>query len=252
MNGWLLPRLWRKTWKAGAVNPTGNNQYTGGKCQNSDTFQKTIRTDDEAADKSGLGSRDTLIKAEAVVEKAEPEVVAAMDNQHLSIHAAHRLSQRKPEDQKAIATKMQSDPRATTMKKAEQLVKEDRLTACQDLWTDSQKERQRLVQQGVTVVASQRANEQNQPVDAALLVWAKENGLLVSVDRSSIWGNPFELPGDGDRTLVCKLYADQYLPYKASLHKRKQELMGKVLACWCHPQQCHGDELAKWVNNDGY
>jgi hypothetical protein len=28
-------------------------------------------------------------------------------------------------------------------------------------------------------------------------------------------------------------------------------LKGKVLACWCYPERCHGDYLAEWANKTG-
>ena len=32
------------------------------------------------------------------------------------------------------------------------------------------------------------------------------------------------------------------------VEKAKKELKGKVLACWCAPEACHGDVLAKIAN----
>jgi hypothetical protein len=31
---------------------------------------------------------------------------------------------------------------------------------------------------------------------------------------------------------------------------RLPELRGKVLGCWCHPEQCHGDTLAELANTE--
>lgn len=68
-------------------------------------------------------------------------------------------------------------------------------------------------------------------------------GLYVRIDRRSDWGNPFELPDDGDRDTVIDLFADHYLPFKPSLQGRLPELRGKALGCWCVPERCHGDVL---------
>jgi len=57
---------------------------------------------------------------------------------------------------------------------------------------------------------------------------------------ASPWANPFKGPDAIERYRKW-LKA----PAQAWLRKRLPELRGKVLACWCHPQKCHGDVLAK-------
>src|SRR5262245_47496389 len=104
-----------------------------------------------------------------------------------------------------------------------------------DPWSDSEYERKELVESGQTVVA-------NMKTDLRLIAWAKENGLYVRIDRATVWGNPFILDEDGDRSEVCDSYR-VYLQYKPSLQRRYEELRGKVLGCWCYPEQCHGDVL---------
>jgi len=32
------------------------------------------------------------------------------------------------------------------------------------------------------------------------------------------------------------------------IERVKRELKGKVLGCWCHPKECHGDVLARIAN----
>jgi hypothetical protein len=61
-------------------------------------------------------------------------------------------------------------------------------------WSEDERARRQRVKAGVTVVATMRGAS-----DRHLLNWAEFNGLLVRVDRSSEWGNPFEMPADGDR-----------------------------------------------------
>lgn len=65
----------------------------------------------------------------------------------------------------------------------------------------------------------------------------------VRIDRRTDWGNPFELPDDGDRATVIRHFAKHYLPFKPSLGGRLPELRGKALGCWCVPESCHGDVL---------
>jgi hypothetical protein len=105
-------------------------------------------------------------------------------------------------------------------------------------WTPSEIERREIVEAGGTVVA-------NMHHDHALIAWAKERDLLVRVDRRSDWGNPFVLDKDGTREEVIAGFRDGYLPHKRSLHPRVGELKGRVLACWCYPEDCHGDVLAE-------
>jgi transposase len=73
--------------------------------------------------------------------------------------------------------------------------------------------------------------------------WAQLNGVAVRIDRRTDWGNPFEIPGDGDRHQVIRAYMRHYLPNKPSLLGRLPELRGKILGCWCHPEPCHGHIL---------
>jgi ParB-like chromosome segregation protein Spo0J len=84
--------------------------------------------------------------------------------------------------------------------------------------------------------------------DHHIVAWARSKGLLVMVDRSSPWGNPFYLHDDGDRDEVCDSYADFYLPHKPSLLKQLKSLKGKVLACHCAPERCHADAIAEAAN----
>jgi Domain of unknown function (DUF4326) len=91
---------------------------------------------------------------------------------------------------------------------------------------------------GDTVVVSYRDDRHGH-----LIEWATERGLLVRIDRRTDWGNPFEIPADGDRAEVIAKFAKHYLPYKPGLLARLGELRGKALACWCAPESCHGDVL---------
>jgi hypothetical protein len=107
-------------------------------------------------------------------------------------------------------------------------------------WSEDERARREKVEAGITVVANLRGE-----ADKHLINWARSKGLLVLVDRSSEWGNPFRSPRNGDRDTVCDLYALYCLPptYKIPF------LKGKVLACWCYPERCHGDYLAELANS---
>jgi len=73
--------------------------------------------------------------------------------------------------------------------------------------------------------------------------WAEANGRAVRIDRRTPWGNPFEIPADGDRMAVIAAYRDHYLPNKRSLLRGIEQLRGKILGCWCAPLPCHGHAL---------
>jgi hypothetical protein len=115
-------------------------------------------------------------------------------------------------------------------------------------WDSDQLERREQVEQGVTVLATLASDDDKKPLDGALLRWADAHDLLVRIDRQSDWGNPYEMPKDGDRATVIESFRDHYLPRKYSLLKRIPELKGKVLACWCYPEACHSDVLVEMAN----
>ena len=73
----------------------------------------------------------------------------------------------------------------------------------------------------------------------------------VYIGRPSIWGNPFEIGKDGNRTEVIKKYEQWLLhsPEAANLRGMLPELKNKTLACWCAPKACHGDVLVRILDN---
>ena len=111
-------------------------------------------------------------------------------------------------------------------------------------WSESELDRRAIVEKGGTAVANM-----HQETDRALIHWAKTTGRFARIDRNSDWGNPFEMPNDGDRDTVCDSY-EIFFPRKFSLHNRLDELKGKVLGCWCYPQRCHGDYLTSKINEE--
>jgi len=90
----------------------------------------------------------------------------------------------------------------------------------------------------------------NMRTDSALIDLAMQRGRYVRIDRRTEWGNPFEMPADGDREAVIASYEHHYLPFKPSLTARLDELYGMALGCWCAPDACHGDILKKFAEGE--
>lgn len=103
-------------------------------------------------------------------------------------------------------------------------------------WLPDEIERRDKVKSGLSVVA-------NLQRDKHLIEWAQQNGKLLVIDRTSKWGNPFVVGPDGDRDHVCDCFTEHYATYKQSFNHNRSDLKGKVLACHCYPERCHGDGL---------
>ncbi len=109
-----------------------------------------------------------------------------------------------------------------------------------DGWAEDEIQRKDKVLRGESVVANLKR-------DLHLIEWAEAHGKLIRIDRGhGPWGNPYEMPGDGTRDEVCDLY-EKFIPTKKSFATHSPELLGKVLACWCSPQRCHGNSLVEWL-----
>ena len=82
----------------------------------------------------------------------------------------------------------------------------------------------------------------------AALDRAKEHGDAVRIDRRTRWGNPFLIGRHGNREEVIERYRS-WLWQKVKSGEipltQLAALKDRKLACWCHPQPCHGDVLAK-------
>lgn len=110
-------------------------------------------------------------------------------------------------------------------------------------WSDAEEQLRERMEDGFAVVVSLRGHHAN------LIRCAEQNNCYVRIDRRTEWGNPFEIPGDGDRAQVIDSYAHHYLPHKPSLLNRLPELKGMALGCWCSPEACHGDVLVELLES---
>ena len=103
-------------------------------------------------------------------------------------------------------------------------------------WIQDEIDRSNDIIKGKTCLA-------NAERDKNLIEWATKRSLVVYIDRGTIFGNPFVMPGDGDRDDVCDAYADHYLTHKPTISAKLETLRGKLLVCHCYPDRCHGESL---------
>jgi hypothetical protein len=157
-----------------------------------------------------LGTSGRSVQMAKAVSKTAPDLAEKVERGQMPLHRAYRETQERqlkqplPEEAK---------------------------------WSDDEMKRRKIVEAGGTVVANMHSGK-----DEYLLRWARSTDRFARIDRQSDWGNPFEIPGDGDRDAVCDSY-EIFFPRKFSLHNRIDELRGKVLGCWCYPLRCHGNYL---------
>lgn len=72
----------------------------------------------------------------------------------------------------------------------------------------------------------------------------RDDEYTVRIDRKTKWGNPFRIGRDGDRETVIRKYAE-WIVTQPQLLDALDELRGQILGCWCKPEACHGDVLAR-------
>lgn len=173
------------------------------------------RARDQAAAVVGASGRS--VQMAKTVSKVAPDLAEKVERGAIPLHRAYREVQE----------------RAMNQPPPEELQ-----------WPKDQYDRRKTVEAGGTVVADMHNGR-----DEMLLRWARSSGRFVQIDRRSEWGNPYEMPGDGDRDQVCDAFA-LYFSRKFSLHSRLSDLRGKVLGCWCYPERCHGEHLIAQIGED--
>lgn len=75
----------------------------------------------------------------------------------------------------------------------------------------------------------------------------------VYIGRPSIFGNTFEIGVDGDRNLVIGKFTAYFydcIGTNENFRKSVEKLKGKTLGCYCSPKPCHGDVIARYLDND--
>lgn len=70
--------------------------------------------------------------------------------------------------------------------------------------------------------------------------------------RGTLWGNPYAIGTDGDRDEVIRKFKydfdKDYLKGGTTFKEKLIAHRGKTLGCHCKPYPCHGDVLAKFLN----
>src|ERR1019366_1765737 len=70
----------------------------------------------------------------------------------------------------------------------------------------------------------------------------------VKVMRPSIYGNPFKIGRDGDRSEVIRKYRELLASNPSFVARAAEELARKRIGCCCLPLECHASVLAEEVN----
>jgi hypothetical protein len=86
-------------------------------------------------------------------------------------------------------------------------------------------------------------------------IWNKGRGPVppqaVYVGRPTKWGNPFAIGRDGTRDEVIAKYRAWIVSQPKLAEDARRELRGHDLVCWCSPEPCHAEVLAKLANKEG-
>lgn len=88
------------------------------------------------------------------------------------------------------------------------------------------------------------------PSESTTVVHCKRDPYDVYIGRPSVFGNPFLVREVGRKVAIEKYgqWVRGEITVKGSTPPTKEQigrLQGKTLGCWCSPQACHGDILAK-------
>lgn len=117
-------------------------------------------------------------------------------------------------------------------------------------WTAAERELARQVLLSRTVVVNVRRGGPHRH----LVPWLRDRGMITYVGHAgsrhswprSDFANPFVKQADTDREAMVRRYS-AWLNDQPELLARISagELTGRALGCWCAPQPCHADVLAK-------
>ena len=69
--------------------------------------------------------------------------------------------------------------------------------------------------------------------------------------QDGYFGNPYRLNSDETRGSTIKKYRQYFydrLRNDPEFKRKVNELRGKILGCFCKPNQCHGDIIVEYLN----
>ncbi len=69
--------------------------------------------------------------------------------------------------------------------------------------------------------------------------------------RDGYFGNPYKIGVDGTREEVLSKYKDYFVNRTRTdreFYESIMDLKGKRLGCFCKPEACHGDIIAKYID----
>jgi hypothetical protein len=104
-----------------------------------------------------------------------------------------------------------------------------------------------------SLVANVKKSELKRRGIADALEWSHRLGALYigrampyvpGADRTSRWANPFSVERYG-RARCLELFEAHVRANRGGLWDALEDLEGKELGCWCHPEPCHGDVLLR-------
>ena len=81
------------------------------------------------------------------------------------------------------------------------------------------------------------------------VVNVKKDRYDIFIGRPSIWGNPFIIGKDGNRSEVIRKYK-KWIINRPELMSSLSLLRGKSLGCYCVPEICHGHILADLADGE--
>lgn len=82
----------------------------------------------------------------------------------------------------------------------------------------------------------------NTPEDQRVYIGRRNNRRSLP---ESEWANPYVIGKDGTREEVVEAFEGEMWVSPFECRNARSKLRDKVLGCWCHPELCHGDVLAR-------
>ena len=89
------------------------------------------------------------------------------------------------------------------------------------------------------------------------VVHFKKSPYDIYIGRPSLYGNPYSHKKGTKAEFLVSSREEAISKYEALIRSTpdmleliKLELKGKILGCWCAPQKCHGEVLARIANEE--